>query len=195
MTIGEVYIPAGDMLRDIMKHQADFQARTPDGVVSFKETNPERMAEMVRTQTLACIAELLEALEEIGWKPWATSRHMNVEAFRSELVDAFRFWLNLVHISGMSPEGLFQAFMESHAKTDKRVTNGYTGINKCPRCHRAYDDKAVRCTPTIQHNWMDEATIEFWKGISYCDGVGFINHLGEHMTPDAGGQWVLVDPA
>lgn len=143
---------ADDMLVRIMAMQAEFQTRTPNGVVSFKETTPEHVAEMVRVQTLACIKELGEALDEVGWKPWASSRHINVEAFRSELIDAFRFWLNLVHISGMSAEGVLSHYEESLTKTNARVENGYTGINKCPGCKRSYDDIHVRCLPRDDGN-------------------------------------------
>lgn len=164
------------MLKSIMDMQASFQARTPDGVVSFKECTPERAIEMVRIQTLACIKELGEALDEVGWKPWASSRHFNVEAFRSELIDAFRFWLNLVHISGMSAEGVMNHYLESLAKTDARVENGYTGLDKCPSCKRAYDDKHIGCWPPTE-NIEDVPPTPAW-----CEAAcTYVSSSGEPM--------------
>ena len=141
-----------DMLARIMRMQAEFQTRTPNGVTkSFKEMSGDETAELVRTQTLACITELTEALGEVGWKPWASSRHINVEGFRAELIDAFRFWMNLICIAGLSPEGVMHYYEESLAKTNKRVDNGYTGLAKCPGCKRSYDDRAVSCWPRTEN--------------------------------------------
>lgn len=183
---GWVFVPSDDMLREIMTVQAAFQDVTPGGVVDLKLSDPETTARMIREQTLACVAELMEAMEETGWKPWATSRHVNVEAFRSELVDAFRFWLNLVHISGMSAEGLFQKFMQSHTKTAQRVAapEGYTGLNKCPRCKAAYDDCSTQCQPGL----------DSWPSLCAKSPPEWINASGEPVQwSDSHCSWVLVD--
>jgi hypothetical protein len=176
------------MLVRIMAMQAEFQSRTPNGVVSFKESTPDRVAEMVRVQTLACIGELTEALNEVGWKPWASSNHFNVEAFRSELIDVLRFWLNLVHISGMSAEGVLAHYEESLAKTNARVENGYTGLHKCPACKRAYDDKAVGCWPRTEDDPPTPA---------YCVSRGaHVSATGDPMEFSVSqNDWVLAGPA
>lgn len=186
-----------DKLETIMDMQASFQATVPDGVVSFKQTNDdELLMAMVRTQTLACIAELIEAMEETGWKPWASSNHFNVNKFRCELIDAFRFWLNLVHISGMSAEGVFVLYQESMLKTRLRVENGYDGVTtKCPACHRAYDDSSVECKPPsglAGDNPEDAGDPQ----PAWCSQLGNINASGDWIVwagPIVG--WVLKDPA
>jgi dUTPase-like protein len=179
------------MLEEIMKKQAEFQFRTPDGVKDLKEIADEEMLmSMTRTQILACIAELVEALDEIGWKPWTSSNHFNVEAFRSELIDAFRFWLNLVHISGMSAKDVLNKFNESLEKTNRRVEHGYDGLNKCPACHRAYDDKHMRCKKEPKDSLVQDADKAFMAGISYCQVYGYINREGKQMMV-ANGTWVL----
>jgi hypothetical protein len=43
----------------------------------------------------AATDEIHEAMREVGWKPWATSRHLNSEAFIEELADAMHFIGNL----------------------------------------------------------------------------------------------------
>lgn len=184
--------PGRDMLASIMDMQAAFQRTVPDGVVSFKEANDdELLMAMVRTQTLACIDELMEAMNETGWKPWASSNHFNVEAFRSELIDAFRFWLNLVHISGMSAEGVFMLYQESMLKTRARVDNGYDGVStKCPGCKRAYDDKAVSCKPRKDEN---PTALEILDGPTpaWCQVYGYVTADGQMMAHGTTGWYVV----
>lgn len=181
--------PDRDMLTAMMDMQSSFQATVPDGVVSFKETNDlELLMSMIRTQTLACIAELMEAMDETGWKPWASSNHFNVEAFRSELIDAFRFWMNLVHISGMSAQGVFNHYQESLVKTRDRVTNGYDGTNKCPGCRRAYDDTYVTCIAMVPNTIAQEEVPAF------CDvSQAYVSAAGDVMALGASG-WYVVTP-
>lgn len=179
----------GDILTRIMEMQAEFQQRTPDGVTeSFKETTPEKVCEMVRTQTLACIKELTEALDEVGWKPWASSRYVNVEAFRSELIDAFRFWLNLIYIAGLSPDGVLNYYEQSLAKTNARIDNGYDGVStKCPGCKRDYGDPGVMCHP--QFDSTVDQPIE--PTPAYCAAKSrYVSASGEYMNLGETGWYV-----
>jgi dUTPase len=161
-----------DKLDLIMRMQADFQYRTPDGVVPYDETTADITMRSIRTQTLACARELFEALDETGWKPWASSDHINLEGFRSELIDAFRFLMNLMIISGMSPDDVLKYYQASMDKTNARVELGYTGLNKCPACKRAYDDKHVGC-----HMYDNE------NQIGWCESKQIhTNQAGEAMT-------------
>jgi hypothetical protein len=179
--------PGRDKLEAIMDMQASFQAEVPDGITQcFKEMSGERTAQLVREQTLACAAELFEALDEIGWKPWATSRHVNVEAFRSELIDAFRFWLNLIHIAGLSADGVLSYYLESLAKTRARVEDGYDGVtSKCPGCKRAYDDTGAQCFPK-------HPTVVFTEDDpAWCTVVGHVSPQGDAMLYTPASGWFM----
>lgn len=140
-----------DRLQKIMRQQWEFQQRTPGGVRwHFNVDDKDVLMEMIRTQVLALENELHEALGEAGWKPWASSRHLNVQAFQAELIDAFRFLMNLWFIAGLTPDDVAYIYQTSLSKTNARVENGYDGVStKCPRCKRAYDDN-TGCTPTHQ---------------------------------------------
>lgn len=103
-------------------------------------TDAERM-EYVRWNVLALQDELHEALQETGWKPWASSDHLNLEAYVGELVDAFHFFMNMLLVTGVRPEQLAQRFTEMYlAKWQRNVerqSEGYTGVKeKCPACGR-----------------------------------------------------------
>lgn len=140
-----------DRLAAMLETQRAFQQRVADNqwVYTFPagpDGCPERINEF-KDMVMALQDELHEALAEIGWKPWAESRHFNVEAVQGELVDAWCFLMSLMLLAGLDAPTLYQKYMTKMAINHKRQDNGYDGIaGKCPSCRRAYDDPAVRCT-------------------------------------------------
>lgn len=111
---------------------------------------PEVRSAFIRDNVLALTDELHEALNEVGWKPWATSRHIDIAAFISEMADAWHFMMNLLLATGLTPEELssifYNAYMHKAKKNEKRQEDGYDGVStKCPLCKRALDDVAVAC--------------------------------------------------
>lgn len=134
-------------LRQMMELQFALQREL--GTDIEKMTPTELMA-FVREQVLACEDELHEALQETGWKTWAKNPHINEEAFRAELIDAWQFLMNLMWVAGMTPEMLFVGHAKKVTKNFKRHQDKYDGVStKCPTCRRAYDDEAVLCEPDI----------------------------------------------
>lgn len=55
----------------------------------------EVRAEYVRINVLAAVKELMEAMDEVGWKPWGKSQHFNTQKFIEELADVQMFLDNL----------------------------------------------------------------------------------------------------
>lgn len=109
---------------------------------------PEERAAFVREQVLACEDELHEALKEVGWKSWATSRHLHRDAFLHELVDAQLFLDNLLLVALRPGQTVVelqaevdQLVLERIERANQRQVDGYDGVaGKCPSCHRALDD-------------------------------------------------------
>lgn len=143
-----------DRLGAMMAAQRSFQERVTGVGVLYEGLNaapvenyaPSRIEEF-RLMVMALQDELHEALGEMGWKPWADSRHFNTEAVQGELVDAWCFLMSLMLLAGLTPETLYRKYMVKMEINRKRQDNGYDGIaGKCPSCRRAYDDPAVRCT-------------------------------------------------
>jgi hypothetical protein len=178
-----------DKLETIMELQREFQSRVPGGVDKcFKEMTEAETVEHIRIQILGALNELNEALGESGWKPWASSQHLNVEAFRGELIDMFRFWLNLVTISGMSAEGVMTKFMESLDKTNNRIANGYDGVtDKCPACKRSYSDRGVQCQRDPA-----QLVVRGTSSARWCAVYGSINDNGEQVVYHPGTGWVAA---
>lgn len=116
--------------------------------IDLERCAPEQRMQYIRENTLALIDELMEALNETGWKPWASSNHLDTEAWKSELVDAWHFFMNLMALGGMTMEDLEEGYYKKRAKNEQRQREGYDGVTtKCPICKRAYDDDAVHCGP------------------------------------------------
>lgn len=103
--------------------------------------------EFIHWNVTAAIDELHELLGEIGWKPWATSKHINLEAARGEWIDAMHFMGNLALVLGMDDaDDILARYHKKHEKNAKRQEEGYDGVTtKCPGCGRALDDDAVEC--------------------------------------------------
>jgi hypothetical protein len=147
-------------LTHMLQMQRTLQLMYNDGKAIEEFSDEERMA-AIRDNVLACTDELHEALGETGWKPWATSNHLNVDAFKAELVDAWHFFMNLMLHAGMTSDDLYQGYIKKNAKNIQRQAEDYDGVTtKCPLCKRAADDDAVKCHPhdtTDGAWWCDRA--------------------------------------
>ncbi len=133
------------------------------------ELEGEDRTEYIMWNVLAATDELHELLNEVGWKPWATSRHVNEEAAKGELVDVFHFFMNLSMALHMGPEELMQKYIEKRQINARRQEEGYDGVDgKCPKCKRALDDPAVQCQKVeirgddkfIEERWLCTAREE-----------------------------------
>lgn len=131
-------------LQQMLEQQLAFQLSLHG--VHPKDMVPAERADYVRTCTLALGAELHEALDEIGWKPWATSQHFNRDAYVSELVDAWHFLMNLLLVADVSGDEFMLKYRAKLEKNRKRQVDGYDGVSsKCPSCRRDFDDDGVDC--------------------------------------------------
>jgi phosphoribosyl-ATP pyrophosphohydrolase len=129
----------------MMDRQAELQ-RTLSGS-DPRTRSPEEQMEYLREMFVALVSELNEAMDETGWKTWATSNHINRDAFLSEMVDLLQFWMNMVALTGATASEIRNKLERKHFINYRRLTEGYDGLNKCPVCMRALDDEHVMCTP------------------------------------------------
>lgn len=104
---------------------------------------PEEAIQFIKDMNLALQDELHEFLGEVGWKPWATSRHIHTDLAKAELVDAWHFFMNLMLVIGMTPDDLHIMYMQKRGRNIERQAEGYDGLGgKCELCRRAIDDVA-----------------------------------------------------
>lgn len=103
------------------------------GVDPHTITGEDRV-KYIRMNSLAAIAELIEALNEVdGWKDWQTERE-NAGSFKSwenyvgEMVDVLHFVANLLNASGITEEMLRYLFEKKQEENARRQRDGYKGV-------------------------------------------------------------------
>lgn len=117
---------------------------------NFQRMRPAERIQYIKDMVIAATDELHEALNETGWKPWATVRHIHEDAYIAELVDAWHFLMNLMLATGREPgdlaDLLFHGYVTKAQVNVERQARGYDGVSsKCSHCGRALDDTAVSC--------------------------------------------------
>lgn len=127
-----------DMLTTIFDEQLKLQVRL--GYDPLKMST-EDVIEYLIWNSVALSGELSEAMGEIGWKKWATSKHINRTAFVCELIDVTKFLLNMALAVGVTPAEFLQVFLAKTVVNHERANNGYDGVSgKCAGCGRANDE-------------------------------------------------------
>lgn len=111
----------------------------------------EERIEFIRWNFIALVDELGEMMDEVGWKPWATSRHVNEGQAVGELVDAWHFFMNL--LMAVSPRNesvlevgarLERGYLKKRLKNAERQRDGYDGVRgKCRACKRDLEEAGV----------------------------------------------------
>lgn len=131
-----------DRLQEIFTRQMQLQ-QLINGYALGDQDDETRIAN-IKENVLACTDELHEALHEVGWKKWASSRHINEEKFKKEIIDAFHFLLNLALHAGMDSYEFFDKFIVKNTQNFERQRNDYDGVTeKCPHCASSLDDVGV----------------------------------------------------
>lgn len=148
-----------DRLTQMFRLQYLLQTETYD--INLHEMTDEQRIQFIKDNILAATDELHEAMAETGWKPWATSRHINEDAYLNEIIDLWHFVMNLVLATGHHPDFLaeqfHQRYMAKRRKNIQRQEDGYDGVaGKCSQCKRALDDSAVNCWKRGDQGWCDE---------------------------------------
>lgn len=136
--------PKPDRLAIMLNMQSELQERFYGQ--RMEDLEGEERIQKFKEMYIALVDELHEALGEMGWKAWATSKHFRTEAVQGELIDAWHFFMNLFLLADIDAEKLFEAYMKKNAKNKQRQIDGYDGVStKCRGCGRALDDEAVMC--------------------------------------------------
>lgn len=127
--------------------QRDFQAFMNGNTFPADLDDVAKM-QYIRDTALSLTDELHEALAETGWKPWASSNHLNRDAYKGELSDVFIFFMNLMIVADITPAELMEYVKAKQIRNRERQAEAYDGVStKCAGCKRAYDDRAVSCYP------------------------------------------------
>ena len=70
--------------------------------------------------------EIAELRSWINWKTWKKDRkEVNVEEVKYEIIDLLHFWVNLCLIWGLTPEEVYQYYVNKKKQNIKRQNSGY----------------------------------------------------------------------
>jgi len=106
-----------EFLKEMFFMQAALHIKSPD-----KEL---KLQAYINQMGLALIMEVGEALNETRWKSWKNNQDFNQDNFKNELIDCWKFLLNLTMASGMKPEELYNRFKIKHDIVIERFKKGY----------------------------------------------------------------------
>lgn len=80
----------------------------------------------IKENVLALIVEASEVLQETNWKPWKVTRHkLNRYDITNELVDIFKFYLNIINVLGITEEEFDTVWDEKDETVKRRFKDGY----------------------------------------------------------------------
>jgi dimeric dUTPase (all-alpha-NTP-PPase superfamily) len=112
-----------DRLEEMLNLQAKLQLRYHG--VHPSELRYDAQKDYIRTMVLATTDELHEALRETAWKPWSSADGINHDAFKSELVDAFHFFMNLMLVANITADEFFNEYLRKNGINHGRIDDGY----------------------------------------------------------------------
>jgi len=87
--------------------------------------DPEQRAEFIRWNALAAVDEIMEMLNETGWKPWSKRRFVNTDAVCEEGVDVMHFLMNIFLAAGVSPGQISETYRKKVQTNIRRQKEGY----------------------------------------------------------------------
>lgn len=164
-----------DRLARMFDQQIELQKKMGhDFIWMSREERIDYFKEMV----LGLTDELHEALAEMGWKSWSSSRHINEEKVVGELVDAFHFLLNLFLSMNVDVDEVFERYQAKHTVNNTRQQVGYDGVTtKCanPYCRRALDEPGAALPYTSGNApglaWCNDGCYDAWGAITSHERV------------------------
>ena len=118
-----------------IKNMFDLQRKLQERLgTDFEKIDDAERADFMRNHYVFLDQELQEALREVPYfKQWKDYSHMTAtekEAawarVRMELVDAWHFMMNLMLMSGMTPEALVAMYLAKNKENHRRQDAGYT---------------------------------------------------------------------
>lgn len=137
LRLADLELPKTDDYRfsDWIESTAELQARFFEGDPA--DFNQEEVIQFLIWNSFAVEDELHEMMQEIGWKPWATSNHINREAALKEMVDLLHFVGNILRALRVTGKELTIAYKAKQFKNAMRQVDGYDGVkDKCGECGR-----------------------------------------------------------
>ena len=130
----EISVDTHDKLDEVFRMQEAFmhvlQKRDGTDVMPAWPVDLTKKSSQQLCKSLAfdSMGELFEAVQHLkNSKPHRKTeiKEFDRESFKEELIDAFKYFLELLIFAGVTPTEFFEAYVKKDAVIHKRVTGGY----------------------------------------------------------------------
>ena len=92
----------------------------------IEERNIDKsLDEWVVAITIAMESEIDEIRREVNWKWWKQEKEIDLERLQEEVIDLWHFLLSLSRMVGLTPETIFERYMQKNAENHARQERGY----------------------------------------------------------------------
>lgn len=119
-----------DMLTEMYNKQFNLQKKL--GTIDKFNESQAMKQQFINQMILALHEEAVEIMRETAYKNpdyvpfgWKKHQEFNNEKFQEEIIDIIHFVLNLAIVSGMSPNEIFNKYMEKNKENANRKENNY----------------------------------------------------------------------
>jgi len=96
------------------------QKKLNDDIIAKRNLPAYKKEEWIQKQTLAMISELAELIDEVNFKWWKNEHEVNDAAVKEELVDILHFFISMCLSIGMSPQELYEIYMNKNKENHDR---------------------------------------------------------------------------
>ena len=123
-------------MRDRLSDIFDLQQALNDDIKQRRNLTGISHEQWIQKHTLAMLSEMAEVLDEVNFKWWKNPKPVNDSALKDELVDVLHFFVSMCLEAGMSPQELYERYIEKNRENFDRQTGA---------SHKAgYDASAIR---------------------------------------------------
>ncbi len=92
----------------------------------IEERNIDKtLDEWVVAITIAMESEIDEIRREVNWKWWKQEKEIDLERLQEEVIDLWHFLLSLSRMVGLTPETIFERYMQKNTVNHERQNSGY----------------------------------------------------------------------
>ncbi len=91
-----------------------------DDIIQRRHLEGISDTEWIQKQTLAMLSEMAELLNEVNFKWWKNPKPVDEAAVKEELVDILHFFVSMCLRTHMSPDELYQIYMEKNKENFNR---------------------------------------------------------------------------
>lgn len=96
-----------------------------DERINAERNIDKTLDEWVVAITIAMESEIDEIRREVNWKWWKQEKEIDLGRLQEEVIDLWHFLLSLSRIVGLTPETIFERYMQKNAENHARQERGY----------------------------------------------------------------------